>query len=95
MMNRPNRRELDPRCAEEIQRIAPDAVARGWSPELLWEQRFWNICAGGENRPGLAALMRPGDRITDVTELYIETTNEGVKQRFYHPDFWKKHAISE
>lgn len=76
---------LDPHIKAEIQRIAPDAVAWGWYPELLWEQRFWNI-VGGKNMPGLAACMRPGDRITAVTEDYIETANKGARLRFYHPD---------
>lgn len=66
-----NTRQLDPRVKAEIQKIAPDAIARGWTSETLWEQKFWNI-VDGENRPGLAACMKPGDKINAVTEDYIE-----------------------
>ena len=88
-----NTRQLDPWVKAEIQKIAPYAIARGWSPEMLWESRFWNI-VDGVNRTGLAACMRPGDRITAVTGDYIEISREEKKTRFYHPDKefpWKKY----
>ena len=91
-MNKP----LTPHIEAEIRRIALDAIAQGWTTELLWGDR-WNI-VNGKNRPGLAGCMRPGDRITAVTEDYIETANKGARLRFYHPDRefpWKGHAISE
>lgn len=86
-------RPIKPEVAAEIRRIAPDAIARGWTSELLWEQKFWNI-VDGENQPGLAACMRPGDKITDVTGNYIEISREEKKTRFYHPDKefpWKRY----
>lgn len=88
-----NRQQFDPRIKAEIRRIAPDAIARGWTSELLWGQEFWNIM-NGENRPGLAACMRPGDKITAVTEDYIEILRGEHRTRFYHPDKefpWKKY----
>ncbi|MGI6079264.1 MAG: hypothetical protein ACOYCB_14105 [Fastidiosipilaceae bacterium] len=88
-----NRQQFDPRIKAEIRRIAPDAIARGWTSEMLWENRFWNI-VDGVNRSGLAACMRPGDKITDVTGNYIEISREEKKTRFYHPDKefpWKKY----
>ena len=80
-----NTRQLDHRVKAEIQKIAPYAIARGWASETLWEQKFWNI-VDGENRPGLAACMKPGDKITAVTEDYIEICREERRTRFYHPD---------
>ena len=85
-------KQLKPEVEAEIRRIALDAISLGWSPELLWEQKFWNI-RGIENRPGLAACLRPEDTITDVTEDYIEISRDGIKTRFYHPERefpWKR-----
>ena len=77
---------LDPEVKAEIQRIALEAISLGWTPELLWEARFWNITEAG-NRPGLAAVMRLGDTITEVTEDYIAIKSRfGVVNKFYHPD---------
>ena len=87
---------LDPEVRAEIQRIALEAISLGWTPELLWEARFWNIVPGAGNRPGLAAVMRPGDKITEVTEDYIAITKaSGIVQRFYHPDRppWKRKEV--
>lgn len=78
---------LDPEVKAEIQRIALEAVSLGWTPDLLWETRFWNITKTGINRPGLAAVMRPGDKIIEVTEDYIAIKSRfGVVNKFYHPD---------
>lgn len=85
-------RPHNPHIEAEIRRIAQDAIALGWSPELLWGDR-WNI-VGIENRPGLAGCMRPGDKITAVTEDYIEILRGEHRTRFYHPDKefpWKKY----
>ena len=92
-------KQINPEVEAEIRRIALDAISLGWSPELLWEQKFWNI-VNGENRPGLAACLRPGDVITDVTEDYIEIENsrDGFKTKFYHPDRefpWKRRVNGE
>lgn len=81
-------RPHNPHIEAEIRRIAQDAIALGWSPELLWGDR-WNI-VGIENRPGLAGCMRLGEIVTDVTEDYIETKHNGVKLKFYHPDRVKR-----
>lgn len=77
--------EAKSRIRQEIMRIALKAVSLGWTPELLWEEKFWNI-KGVENRPGLIATMRPGDKIVEVTENYISIERSGVVTRFYHPD---------
>lgn len=77
---------LDPRVKAEIQRIALDALSLGWTTELLWEARFWNIKGESGNFPGLAAVMRPGDKIIEVAEDYIAIQKpSGVVHRFYHP----------
>lgn len=84
-------RPFSPQVEAEIRRIAQDAIALGWTPELLF-QSSWNI-VGIENRPGLAGCMRTGDRITDVTENYIEISRDGIKTKLYHPDRefpWRK-----
>lgn len=52
---------------EEIRRIEAEALALGWTHEELWEPCFWNIGPDGVNRPGLAAVMFPGNRIAEVT----------------------------
>ena len=92
MSRRP--KPLDPAVEAEIRRIALDASEAGWTPDLLWEPRFWNI-VGMSNRPGLAACMRPGYKIAEVTPDCIEIeTDEGNRQRFYNPDrdhSWLKH----
>lgn len=72
----------------EIQKIVLEALSLGWKTEQLWVARFWNITEAG-NRPGLAAVMRPGDRITKVTECFIAIEKPyGEVLRFYHPDLW-------
>lgn len=89
-------RPLNPEVEAEIRRIALDAIDQGWSPEMLWESRFWNI-VDGVNRTGLAACMRPGDVITNVTEDYIEICREDRRTRFYHPDrdfLWRRRCNS-
>jgi hypothetical protein len=53
--------------AEEIRRIEDEASSLGWTHEELWGVIFWNIGPDGVNRPGLAATMFPGYRITQVT----------------------------
>lgn len=78
---------LDSEIRAEIQRIALEALSLGWQPELLWEPRFWNATLERGNRPGLAALMKPGDKIIEVTEDYIAIErSSGMVHRFYHPD---------
>jgi hypothetical protein len=82
MKNKP----LDPQVKTEIQRVLLEALSLGWTPEMLWEARFWNVTEAG-NRPGLAAVMWPGDRIIEVTEDYIAIQRaSGVVHRFYHPE---------
>jgi len=81
---------IDPQVKTEIQRILLDALALGWEPQQIWESRFWNITEAG-NRPGLAALMKPGDKLGEVTESYIETIKpSGVVHKFYRPG-WPYH----
>ena len=71
---------------DEIRSIVLDAMGAGWTPELLWMKEFWNVTPEG-NKSGLAAVMHPGDKITEVTENYIAIQRpSGVVHKFYHPD---------
>lgn len=80
-------RPLDPQVKAEIQKILLEALSCGWTTDLLWEARFWNSIPGAGNRPGLAAVMRPGDKVIEVTEDYIAIKKpSGVVQKFYHPE---------
>ena len=73
--------------AARIRARETEALAAGWSWELLWETRVWNIGTDGKNRTGLAALLRAGYDIGKITENHIEiTTPSGLVHRFYHPD---------
>ncbi len=77
---------VNPQAAARIRVREAEALAVGWTFEQLWESRFWNI-TNGRNRPGLAATMRPGDKLGEITENYIEIIlKSGVVHRFYHPD---------
>ena len=79
-------RPLDSQVKAEIQKILLEALSCGWEAQTLWEARFWNITEAG-NRPGLAACMRPEDRIIEVTEDYIAVQKpSGAVQKFYHPE---------
>lgn len=83
MQNKP----LDPQVKTEIQKILLEALSLGWEAQQLWETRFWNIVPGAGNRPGLAACIRPEDRIIEVTEDYIAVQKpSGVVHKFYHPE---------
>ncbi len=54
-----------------------DALAAGWTPEELWEERFWNIDpVTHRNCPGLAACMKPEEEIGEITPDYIELCRE-------------------
>jgi len=80
------KRPVSPEVKEEIRSVVLEALEAGWTPELLWEERFWNITLQG-NRPGLAAVMHKGDKIIEVKEDYIAIQRpSGVVHRFFHPD---------
>jgi hypothetical protein len=80
-------RPLNPQVKAEIQKILLEALSCGWTTDLLWETRFWNITEAG-NCPGLAAVMQPGDKLEEVTEGYIEIIRpSGVVHRFYRPGY--------
>jgi len=72
---------------EKIRARVLDALAAGWTPEELWEERFWNFTEKG-NRPGLMACMRPEQDIGEITPEYIELYRDDpvyarVVSRFY------------
>jgi hypothetical protein len=70
---------------DEIRSIVLDAMAAGWTPELLWTETFWNVTPEG-NKSGLATVMRPKDKIVEVTPDYITIKRpSGVTHKFYHP----------
>lgn len=78
--------KVNPQVAARVRAREAEALAAGWSFEDLWESRFWNI-VDGMNRPGLVALMFPGDDLGEITKKYIEIIrSSGVVHRFYHPD---------
>ena len=82
-----NAPKVNHEVAARIRAKQAQALAAGWSLELLWETRFWNIGSDGKNRPGLAALLKPGDDIGAVTKNCIEIIRpSGIIHRFYHPD---------
>lgn len=86
-------RKVKPEVAARIRAREAEALAAGWSFEDLWENKFWNI-VNGQNRPGLAALMHPGDDIGRITEKRIEIIRQsGVVHRFCRPETdkpWEK-----
>lgn len=56
---------VTPEVRELIEAIEPEARAKGWPAELLWNSEFW-----GAPR-GLAAVLDEGDAIAEVTTDYI------------------------
>ena len=54
--------KVNPQVAARIRARENEALAAGWTMELLWEGRFWNFGVDGRNRPGLAAVLGPIDR---------------------------------
>lgn len=87
-MMKQHHNKVDPEVAARIRAREEQALACGWSRDLLWDTRVWNIGSDGKNRPGLAALLSPKDYIGEITENYIEIINwpGGFKHRYYHPD---------
>ncbi|WP_066639214.1 hypothetical protein [Desulfolucanica intricata] len=78
---------VKPQIAARIRAREAEALALGWTGEELWETKFWNITPEG-NRPGLAAVLGPGQEIGRITELYIELYRDDIfkgrlVQRFY------------
>jgi|GEM_PF-3111280 len=77
---------VNPQLPDQIRAREAEALAAGWTAEQLWEDRFW-VIRNGRNRPGLAALMKPGDDLEEITGLYIDIRRRsGVVHRLYHPD---------
>ncbi len=77
--------KVTPKVAAQIRAREAEALAAGWAFEDLWKSRFWHI-VNRRNRPGLAALMHPGDKLGAITENYIEIIRRsGVVHRLYHP----------
>jgi hypothetical protein len=50
----------------KIEAIEPEARAKGWPAELLWNAWFWDYPRG------LAAVLDADDEIADVTAEFIE-----------------------
>jgi hypothetical protein len=75
----PNSRSplIPDRIRAKIEAIEAEARAKGWPAELLWNNVFWG-------RPrGLAAVLEPGDVITEVTPDHIVILTGGREfQRF-------------
>jgi hypothetical protein len=66
----------------ELTRIWPDAERLGWSHGRIWNLHFWPN--SNEHPRGLAAVLQPGDTITEVTETYITILAQGSHLlRFY------------
>jgi len=77
---------INPQVAARIRAREAETLAAGWDFGALWESRFWHI-VDGRNRPGLVALMHPGDKLGKITGDYIEIIRpSGVVHRLYHPD---------
>ncbi|TYO95149.1 hypothetical protein [Desulfallas thermosapovorans] len=78
--------KINPKVAARIRAREAEALAAGWAFGDLWESRFWHL-VNRRNRPGLAALMRPGDKLGAITKDYIEIVHRsGAVNKFYHPD---------
>lgn len=78
---------IDSLVTEKIRARVLDALAAGWTPEELWEERFWNWDIRG-NRSGLVACMRPNQEIGKITPEYIELFRDDpgygrISSRFY------------
>lgn len=60
---------IHPLVEEKIRARVLDALAAGWTPEELWDARFWPPVGC---RRGLASCMRPDYEIGEITPEYIE-----------------------
>jgi hypothetical protein len=58
-------RGAKPSASAKLEAIEADARAKGWPPELLWNRNFWDCPRG------LAAVLDPGDEITEVAVDHI------------------------
>jgi hypothetical protein len=56
---------IEPAVRAKLEAIEAEARAKGWPPELLWNGNFWNCPRG------LAAVLDPGDEITEVAVDHI------------------------
>jgi hypothetical protein len=70
--------------AAEIRRIEADAYRLGWSRERLWNADFWPHTRTDPR--GLASVLSPGDRITEVNEQFILFVRHHHKLRFFRSD---------
>ena len=81
--------KIDQVVIDEIRSREAEALALGWTKELLYGEKRWNI-VNLQNRTGLAAIMQSYYEIGDITPDYIETYRfrHGTKivQKFLHPD---------
>jgi TubC N-terminal docking domain len=56
---------IEPAVRAKLEAIEADAREKGWPADLLWNANFWD-------RPrGLAAVLDPGDEITEVAVDHI------------------------
>jgi hypothetical protein len=57
---------IGPEVRAKIEAIEPDARAKGWPAELLWNNAFWDLPRG------LAAALDDDDEIVEVTPDHIK-----------------------
>lgn len=56
---------VEPTVRATVEAIEPEARAKGWPPELLWNANFWDLPRG------LAAVLDAADEIVEVAPDYI------------------------
>jgi hypothetical protein len=52
---------IEPAIRTKLEAIEPEARAKGWPAELLWNSNFW------DHPRGLAAVLDPDDEIVEVS----------------------------
>jgi hypothetical protein len=57
---------IPPEVRAKIEAVEPEARAKGWPAELLWNNAFWDLPRG------LAAVLDDDDEIVEVTPDYIQ-----------------------
>jgi len=65
---------IEPAVRAKLEAIEAEARAKGWPPELLWNGNFWDCPRG------LAAVLDPGDEITEVAVAVDHITILKVKR---------------
>jgi len=81
---------IPPEVADEIRRIETEAYRLGWRPERLWNRDFWPHT---RDRPrGLASVLGPGDRITEIDSEHISIERRRQDCDFNRYRFWRSDA---